>query len=400
MPAAITCPRCRHHFLLEDTSATEAQCPECQTRLKVRVPAPGADAPKPSPDDPVACLQKHYPDLSDEDARLAADLLGPERCRIDRAGLAPLKQVPRPSRVPDLPTLRKERERALAEAPPATSRFTITSDRQFYAVWGAMALLGVSILVAGAVFIHQEHLQWAKIACIALGLAAGLTGASTLYRRLRGQQDVSEVPVQRGSPQGAIRMFYERGVLANRFDQAHELLSPTLRERLTPAQLKAAWSHWFGLVHKLLSLQPFQAHIYEQLGPGFDVEGPKFETTMEADVQPAEEAIGQGTIRITFRGLYTIHEQEAYKDWNREHPDSGEVTCVYQGTIGLVQANDRWLIADVGPANFRMTEFHGTGALEVVKFDPGGVAKGQLDLDVIEHLILSATHDLKKRGWF
>ena len=396
MPVAITCPRCRHHFILDSDPPPEVQCPQCKSRLKVQAPSTGTDPAKGTPDDPAACLRQHYPDLSDEDAQLAIDMLGDDRCRLDRTGLGPLKQVPRPSKGLDLAKLQIERRRALDKTPQRRSRFLATKQ-QYYAMWITVTVAGAAIVGVGAVYVNG---QWLRLVVIGLGLATALLGASTLYRHFRGQQDISETPIQRYTPQGTVRTFYDRGVLGGRFDLAHPLLSPSLREHTTPDKMKQTWSRWTSLAHQLLSLRQFQAHIYEQLGPGFDVEGPHIEASAETDAQPVDEGIARGALSITFHGRYTVHEQEAYRSWNREFPDSGQITCVYRAPIAMLLVGEDWLVTDRGPDNYRLVEFYGEGALEAVRFEPGAVAEGQLDLDVVEKLILGASQKLKKRGWF
>lgn len=397
MPAAITCPRCRHHFLLSGDAGAEVECPKCHTRLKVRLPSPSADGAKTPAADPTECLRKHYPDLSDEDAQLMIALIGADRCRVDESGLAPIKQTPRPSQTLGMDQLRGERQRAASETAPPSPRLAITTEQQFYTLWITVTAVGLIGIVVGAGFME---VQWGKTVAVAAGLVVALLGASTLYRHLRGQEDPSDAPAPRGSPQGAIRAFYEQGVLEGKTRQAHVLLTPSLRQRTTPEQLKAAWARWMATVQRLLALQQFQAHIYEKLGPGFDVDGPHYHTKVAHEVKPTEEGVGQGQVTITVRAEYTIHEQEAYRSWNREYSESGQLTCVYRAPLSLVLAGDKWLVVDLGPGNLRMVEFYGEDALEAVRFEAGAVAEGQLDVDVAEALILSGSQKLKKRGWF
>jgi DNA-directed RNA polymerase subunit RPC12/RpoP len=399
MPFKVSCLSCEHQFRFDEPERDgRITCPECGHRFKVRTgpkntPTPKKKArslPKSLPE-LVKHLKRLHPEALEEDLAFVVALVGVDRVWVDDDGLGDLKRTPRPSIKPEAAELEQIRS-ALAERPERASQAAATGRTIPWKVWAVMVLVGTPTLAALGLFLFEAGT--ARMVCLLLGIGLAVLGGHEIWQQLSGAEVGKDV--KQGSPEEALHLFYNSGILAGDFVRAAGVVGP---EGLDPAELGSLWRRSLDIQHKLLTMPQFVTRIYERLGPGYDTSEPEYSTEVQAEVTPLGEdtAVASVTIRLAMR--LEITEQPSYKDWNRQAPDHAGLASEYVGWVGLVHDGRMWSLTDGTFSNFRLTSFVGEGALEQVKYERGATAVGQMEVGVVEEFILH-TDTKRKRGYF
>lgn len=403
MAFAITCPECRRTLTLEAVEeGMPLRCPGCGRRFRVRLPGqaePKASAPAPpspplTPHERVTQLKRLYPDVLEPDLRFVVDFLGPDRLWSDPDELAQLKCTPRPGPVPEpavleaLATSLAQRRQGPPESVPRPRAFNPVR------IWILVLALDVPALAAVALLVMPRG----PLQLLPLVLAVGLAVlAASELRRLRSAAGRGFPRVELGSPEEALHLFYQRGVLAGNFTGAARLVAPQPPD---PAALAAHWQHELDRRRRLLTMPQFVTRIYEHLGPGYDVSPPQHETRVQWELERLSDQTARAQVTLTLGMQLEVTEQPAYRDWKREAPPTTRLCSQYAGWVGLVYDGRMWCVTDPTWEGFRLRAFWGEGALGQIKFEPGATAPGQLDVAVIDECILHAESKPRKRGYF